>query len=535
MDSLELIGCGSWVVLVLGRGWLSARRDVATVRHYDVIALTAALMSVAALGYTLAWNALHPTHPTALRWGVLVINPTTLVVAVLVQFLAWVIGRFSAHYLRDEPRQAQVWVAFLNVQIAVQTLLLADSLTLMFLAYSAIGWSMEALLCFYPERPFALLAARKKVLADRVADVVAIAAVALAIALCGTDSYTQIGELLARAHASGALADHAESATALTATLHWLPWVVGGLGWVVFLRTALMPFHGWLIQVMEAPTPVSAWLHAGVINLGGYLVIQTRDLWNAVPLAQHALVVSGLISALLAAWSMTTRISVKVRLAWSTLSQMGFMLVECGLGLYSFALWHLLAHSVYKAMAFLSASNAVVECESRRLIKAQPPTLASVVLAPALSAALLCALIALTAQCAGLVGVNTTLHWPAWWLGTLAFLSAPYLWQSKAQSLPQALSRALSGMGFVLGAGLLMSVAHLIPLGIVDHPNHAMGVFTGAMVALHYLITALVSLNPNRLPAFHRWCFAGFYCDEIYTRLTLRYWPRALRATPHEP
>ena len=136
----------------------------------------------------------------------------------------------------------------------------------------------------------------------------------------------------------------------------------------VLLKSAQLPLHGWLIQVMEAPTPVSALLHAGVVNLGGYILIRLAPLIGASIAAQTLLVVVGSLTAAIAGIVMLTRITIKVRLAWSTCSQMGFMVMECGLGLYDLALLHLVAHALYKAHAFLTAGEAVQEGLARHLI-----------------------------------------------------------------------------------------------------------------------------------------------------------------------
>jgi NAD(P)H-quinone oxidoreductase subunit 5 len=111
------------------------------------------------------------------------------------------------------------------------------------------------------------------------------------------------------------------------------------------LKCAQLPFHGWLIQVMEAPTPVSALLHAGVVNIGGFLMIRLAPLMTQSEIAQTLLVICGCTTAVIAALVMTTRVSIKVALAWSTCAQMGFMLLECGLGAYPLALLHIVAHS----------------------------------------------------------------------------------------------------------------------------------------------------------------------------------------------
>ncbi len=147
------------------------------------------------------------------------------------------------------------------------------------------------------------------------------------------------------------------------------------LAFAAILKTAQLPLHGWLIQVMEAPTPVSALLHAGVVNMGGFVLLRVAELIGLVPSAQWLLVIVGSLTAVLAGMVMLTRISIKVRLAWSTCAQMGFMLMEIGLGLYELALLHLVAHSLYKAYAFLSSGEAV---ERARLHDFQAPQVSMV-------------------------------------------------------------------------------------------------------------------------------------------------------------
>jgi len=115
---------------------------------------------------------------------------------------------------------------------------------------------------------------------------------------------------------------------------------------------------------MEAPTPVSALLHAGIINSGGVLLIASAGLVEQSSGAMAALVMIGGFTALFGAAVMLTQSAVKTALAWSTVSQMGFMLLQCGLGLWTLALLHIVAHSLYKAHAFLSSGGAIADVAS---------------------------------------------------------------------------------------------------------------------------------------------------------------------------
>jgi NAD(P)H-quinone oxidoreductase subunit 5 len=110
---------------------------------------------------------------------------------------------------------------------------------------------------------------------------------------------------------------------------------------------------------MEAPTPVSALLHAGIVNAGAFLVLRMSPVMSLSGPALDTLAVAGLVTLAIASLVMLTQTSIKVSLAWSTSAQMGFMLLEAGLGLYSLALLHLVAHSLYKAHAFLASGSSV--------------------------------------------------------------------------------------------------------------------------------------------------------------------------------
>lgn len=489
-------------------------------QHLEFLLSTAALVPAAlmlctAAGLSLhrgtaraAWSALHAASAVALlaamagMAAVVVgaaaplapwVHPSLagMAVAVLVQALGGVVGVFSARYLEGEARQPRYAATLAAVLGCVQLLLLADHWAVLIAAWAGIGLALERLLCFYADRPFALLAAHKKRVADRMADAMLVAAAALCWHVAGSGS---LSDLAAHVRAEG-LSSPLQVAAVL---------LVGA----VVLRTALMPVHGWLIQVMEAPTPVSALLHAGVVNLGAVVLIRCAPLLDGALPARTVLVVLGLTTALGAGMVMLTRISIKVRLAWSTVAQMGFMLLECGLGLYKLAALHLLGHSIYKAHAFLAASDVVRQTRARALRPPQSPSRASLLAAPLLAGAVVAAL-----------GGG----WPLWWTGVLALAWAPLLWVS-------ALPPLLTGLA---AAALLTAVAraaHALPLGLHDAPNGVLGLLALAGMAVLYAVLVALQLRPGALRTARRWSYAGFYLDEFYTRWSLRLWPR--RWTP---
>jgi NAD(P)H-quinone oxidoreductase subunit 5 len=270
------------------------------------------------------------------------LDAVSLPVCTLVSFIGWVVLRYTRTYLAEEPRRAAFhgWLAF--TLASVLAFACAGNLLQLVVAWIATSLCLHKLLLFYPRRAAARRAARKKWVTARVADIALIAAATLLVMTY--DSF-DIATILQRAR----IAD-ASAATTAAAFL---------LALAAVIKSAQFPLHGWLTEVMEAPTPVSALLHAGVINAGGFLLIRFADVMVLAPGVLAGLVVIGGFSALFAGLVMLTQPAVKTALAWSTVAQMGFMILECGLALFPLALLHIVAHSLYKAHSFLASGGAV--------------------------------------------------------------------------------------------------------------------------------------------------------------------------------
>ncbi len=262
--------------------------------------------------------------------------------ALLVAFIGWIVMRYSRSYLDGEEREGAYHGLMLATLAAVLVFVQSGSLALLVLASVGVGLGLRQLLLFYPARPEARRAATKFALVWHGGDVALVLAAALIVASFGTGDLAA----LASVAAAGGLGPAGNAAVALMVL-------------AAALKTAAFPLHGWLTEVMEAPTPVSALLHAGIINSGGVLLITAAGLVHLSPGAMAALVMIGGFTALFGAAVMLTQSAVKTALAWSTVSQMGFMLLQCGLGLWALALLHIVAHSLYKAHAFLSSGGAV--------------------------------------------------------------------------------------------------------------------------------------------------------------------------------
>ncbi len=270
------------------------------------------------------------------------LDAVSVVMFLLVSFIGWVVVRYAATYLDGEARQG-AFTGWLCMTLAsVLLLALSGNLVQLVLAWVATSLFLHRLLLFYPDRVAAQRAAAKKFVAARLGDAALIATAVLLTLAYGTTDIAQILSA-ARAGSGGGLAIIA----------------AGFLAAAALLKSAQFPMHGWLTEVMETPTPVSALLHAGVINAGGFLLVRFADVMLLAPGVLAVLVMIGGFTALFGGLVMLTQPTVKTSLAWSTVAQMGFMILECGLGLFPLALLHIVAHSLYKAHSFLASGGAV--------------------------------------------------------------------------------------------------------------------------------------------------------------------------------
>ena len=459
-------------------------------RTFNLVSTAALVLTLLATLVSSDVQNLQPwVHPTPFGRGL----------AVLVQLLGTVIGAFSSRYLEGERLQHRYISALAGVLAAVHVLLLADHWAFLIIAWAFVGVALQNLLCFYPDRPFALLAAYKKRISDRLADVLLLGAAALSWGEVGSGSLSDLWAHIGSEGISTAL--HLSAVCLVLA---------------VILRTALLPVHGWLIQVMEAPTPVSALLHAGVVNLGGFVLIRFAPLLEQATSARVLLVALGLGTAVLAGLVMLTRISIKVRLAWSTVAQMGFMVLECGVGLYSLAALHLVGHSLYKAHAFLSAATVVRETRLQFMRGAASPAPLSLLLAPAVAIGMVSVIQSVVYPAA----------WPWWWSAVMGFAWAPLVWLSaRLTTFREIFLHTVAGVLMITGLTAAALMAHALPLKIHDVPHQIFGTASLIGLAALYFWLVVLQLRPQSLNTLWRWSYAGFYVDEAYTRLALRLWP----------
>ena len=264
-----------------------------------------------------------------------------LAIGLLTLFVAGTVAIFAHRYMRADAGRGRFFAAFGAVIAAVLLLLVTRNLLLFAAAWCASGWFLAGLIGHSDGWAEARTAARR----------------ARSVFLVGD---------LALVGALGMLAWHFQSVqldVILSGAAGLPPLLANGAALLLVaaaaVRCALPPFSGWLLSSMTAPTPVSALMHAGFVNAGGFLLIRFAPILEAAPAARAVAVAVGLCGAIYGIGIMMVRPDVKRSLAGSTVSQMGFMIMSCGLGAYAAALWHIIAHGLFKAWLFLGSGSAI--------------------------------------------------------------------------------------------------------------------------------------------------------------------------------
>jgi NAD(P)H-quinone oxidoreductase subunit 5 len=453
------------------------------------------------------------------------IDALSAVMFTLVSFIGVVVLRYSRNYMDGDARQGD-FMRYLSLTLAaVLVLIVSGNLAQFIAAWIAASLGLNKLLLFYGERQAAQLAAKKKFIASRLGDACLILAAVLLLAAFGT---LEFAPLFAMAEGMGQGASISGSVPVIAVLL-----VVAAL-----LKSAQLPLHGWLIEVMETPTPVSALLHAGIINAGGFLILRMADIMALSTGALETLAIVGGATALFGSVVMLTQTSVKVQLAYSTVAQMGFMLLQCGLGAFSAALLHIVAHSLYKAHAFLS-SGSVID-----LARASWSPSPSGQPHPARLALALASVLVVMAGVGAAFGATLLGKPGAFALAAILVMGLVHLIANSIDERPNSYvigrTAALAGLVAAAYFGLQAGVEKLMA-GSLPATQDLRGPLDLAIVVMVILsfaaVTIFQSLMASRAKTpFWRALYVhlshGLYLNTVANRLVLRHWPRPLKSAP---
>ena len=468
--------------------------------------LAAMVLALLAIGLLILQG---PSTVTLLSGFSIRLDVISVVMLCLVSFVGWVVLRYARSYVDGEARQGAFMGWMCATLAAVMLLVTAGHLVQLVLAWIATSLSLHQLLLFYPDRVQARRAAHKKLVTSGLSNIVVIAAAAVLWNGFGTGD---IATILAGARTGngGGFAVWGAALIALAAVL----------------KSAQFPMHGWLTEVMETPTPVSALLHAGVINAGGFLMIRFADVMLTSPGVLAVLVMLGGFTAIFGGMVMLTQSAVKTSLAWSTVAQMGFMVLQCGLALFPLALLHIVAHSLYKAHAFLASGGAVdAVARVRRPGPIAVPSGAKVGQA-FLAAIAIYALMTVGFGAAG-IGVKSPQGVA---LGAILIFGVAYLIaQGLAGAAPKALTRAtvIYALAAAVGYFALQAGAEVLTAGTLP-ATPAPGQLEWALIVLAVISFGLVAMAQALFPLWaHHPAAAGFrvhltnglYANAVFDRL----------------
>lgn len=297
------------------------------------------------------WN---PLHMHLFQWVPLshinadfavTLDPLSLVMTLVITGVGFLIHVYSLGYMENDPDYAR-YFACLNLFIfSMLLLVLASQLLLLFVGWEGVGLASYLLIGFWYQRPAAAQAAKKAFVVNRIGDLGLLMGILLTLHLFGTSDVATISEEAKQRFAVGA-----PIITVLT-----LLYFVGAVG-----KSAQLPLQTWLPDAMEGPTPVSALIHAAtMVTAGVYLVVRLHELFVLAPFTLHVILGIGTATALYAALAALGQTDLKRVLAYSTVSQLGFMFIACGVGAFYAAMFHLTTHAFVKALLFLSAGNVL--------------------------------------------------------------------------------------------------------------------------------------------------------------------------------
>ena len=485
-----------------------------------------------------SWDWLaHGEKPLTLGFN---FDPLSAVMCLVVTGIGWLIMLYSTGYMHGDSRYSRFFAYLSLFFCAMLTLVLADNFLLLYIGWEGVGLCSYLLISFWFEKPAAANAGKKAFLTTRVGDLGLFGAILLIAKLTGDLSFA---DLPARAAMLGS----------------WAPVVAVLIFWGAAGKSAQFPLHVWLPDAMEGPTPVSALIHAAtMVAAGVYLVARTLPLF--IPSGQGLAVVAavGAFTSLFAATIACTQTDLKRILAYSTLSQLGLMMLGLGTGNSFAGMFHLVTHAWFKALLFLGAGSVIHAVHHQEITrmgglwKKMPVTAGTFVLA-AVAMAGIPPFSGYWSKEGLLTSVSQSL--PAGYLAVamlVSFLTAFYITRAVVLTFfgkPREESHAHESPAVMTGPLLVLAVG-AAGVGLLGSPwmghrmQHFLGVEAGHHEAPHWLESASVliasagialalvryglgrQLLPEGLRAglrpLYNLASAKYFVDEFYERVLLR-------------
>ena len=280
------------------------------------------------------------------------IDPLSAIMLMVVTGVGFLIHLYSVGYMHGEEGFTRFFVYMNLFMVSMLLLVMGNNYLVLFIGWEGVGLCSYLLIGYYFHKVSAAKAATKAFVVNRIGDAGFLLAIFLVFANFKTLDYTKalanVGQL------------STEMATAIALCL-----LVGAIG-----KSAQIPLYTWLPDAMEGPTPVSALIHAAtMVTAGVYMVVRNHVIYDMAPVAMATVGIIGGITALFAATIGLVQNDIKRVLAYSTVSQLGYMFLACGVGAYIAAIFHLVTHAFFKALLFLSAGAVIHSLEGEQDIR----------------------------------------------------------------------------------------------------------------------------------------------------------------------
>ncbi|HUK57154.1 MAG TPA: proton-conducting transporter membrane subunit [Nitrospiria bacterium] len=323
------------------------------------------LHEVAAPGHDPIRISLFPSPWSSLVDFELSIDRLAAVMMALITGIGSLIYLYSVRYMQSERGRARFHTLLALTVFVLLCMVSSANLLMLFLFWQLLSWLLSLLAYNYAHPPTVKGAFRTFTIL-RLGDVAFLAGIILAYGLYGTLDFDPLFRRAAEDPVTFSLFGPDSGIEVGAATVVTLLIFIGAMS-----KSAQFPLHMWLPDSLYAPTPVHALLHAGIINAGGFLLNRLAPLYGLSPPTLHLVFAVGLLTSLLGALMMLAQNDIKKTLGYSTIGQMGYMIMECGLGAFALAVFHLIAHGLFKATIFLNCGHVI---HAARLDPRLPPS-----------------------------------------------------------------------------------------------------------------------------------------------------------------
>lgn len=351
---LPLVGA-----MLVGLGLISVSEVTSRLRKLNATFIISLLGGAMALSIALLWSQIegHPTYTRTLEWAAAgnfhlnmgyTIDHLTALMLVIVTTVALLVMVYTDGYMAHDPGYVRFYAYLSLFSSSMLGLVVSPNLVQIYIFWELVGMCSYLLVGFWYDRKAAADAAQKAFVVNRVGDFGLLLGILGLFWATGSFEFDIMGDRLQALVASGALSNFLAVVFAI----------------LVFLgpvaKSAQFPLHVWLPDAMEGPTPISALIHAAtMVAAGVFLIARMYPVFEGVPAAMNVIAFTGALTAFLGATIAITQNDIKKGLAYSTVSQLGYMVMAMGIGAYSAGLFHLMTHAYFKAMLFLGSGSVI--------------------------------------------------------------------------------------------------------------------------------------------------------------------------------